>query len=103
MAIKVKVAEGSCPLDDDSQIYVSKGSKICETRFSDRKGRAFEVRCAGTLANSEPKGTDWIEMSITEFGEKRSKYLGFCLHDLEQVRRLRDICNLVLGEAEPSK
>ncbi len=97
------VAEGFVSGSDDGKIYVSKGSKICETRFDDKKNNAFQVRCAATLGNTKPFGTNWIEFSITEYGEKRNKFASFCLRDLEQIRRLRNVCDLALlrelGEA----
>jgi hypothetical protein len=81
--------------NDDGTIRADKESSVCNTLFADS---AFEVRCTTTINGMAPIDREWIEFLITEVGKKRLKRSSFCLRKVEQIRRLRDMCNITLGE-----
>lgn len=89
---------------DDGAIHVGKaGEKDCiaSTTFRSERvsGKSWELRVQGTRPDVRVMGAnDWLQFSLAEYGAKRSKHSSACLM-VAQVRRLRDLCNMVLGEA----
>lgn len=85
---------------DDGAIHRSEPGKvdtIAGTTFDAKdRGASMQVHC--TVAGSLPSDVNWMEFSLTVYGEKRSKHASISIN-LEQVKRLRELCSVVLGEA----
>lgn len=86
-------------IDDDGAIHAGKPGEKCgivSARFAASKNDG-EVKITGTRPGIVPDDVHWLEISTQKFGAKRSTYTTIYLEPA-QIRRLRDLCNIVLGE-----
>ena len=89
--------------DDDGAIHKGKSDErdcIASTTFKgakDNSDRHWNLNVHGTIPEVGPD-TNWLQLHLTEYTRHRSKNT-YAILTVEKVRRLRDLCNIVLGEA----